>query len=88
MNKFQFELTVSSTEIEYDILSQAMQNIIPAMSFLEEVSKVFCFIPKTPEVCCTVFEDNLNCKAVAVSPCMTTQTKHIALKYHHFCQHV
>ena len=40
---------------------------------------------KTPTFVCKVHEDNQLCITMAMSPKFTPRTKHIALKYHHFC---
>ena len=37
---------------------------------------------------CKVFEDNMICIAISKAPMMTLITKHIAIKYHHFREHV
>jgi hypothetical protein len=42
----------------------------------------------TPNLKCTLFEDNASCEALANSPKMNSRTKHIAIKYHHFRQAV
>ncbi len=41
-----------------------------------------------PNFFCKVWEDNQSCIAMATSRKFTPQTKHIALKYHHFKQYV
>jgi hypothetical protein len=38
----------------------------------------------TPDVKCTLFEDNIGAETLAKSPKMNPRTKHIAIKYHHF----
>ena len=37
---------------------------------------------------CTVFEDNKGAKELAICPKNRPRTKHIAVKYHHFREHV
>ena len=37
---------------------------------------------------CTVFEDNQGAKELALCPKNRPRTKHIAVKYHHFREHV
>ena len=37
---------------------------------------------------CSIFEDNKGCIDLNKTPRMRPQTKHIALKYHHFRSHV
>jgi hypothetical protein len=42
----------------------------------------------TPEVLCTLFEDNSGALTLAKAPAMRPRTKHINTKYHHFRTHV
>lgn len=43
---------------------------------------------KESKVISTVFEDNNGCLALATAPKINPRTKHIAVKYHHFREHV
>ena len=43
---------------------------------------------KCPSVKCKVFEDNNDTIELAKAPKIRPRTKHIALKYHHFREHV
>ena len=43
---------------------------------------------KRPSVECKVFEDNNGAIELAKAPNIRPRTKHIALKYHHFREHV
>jgi len=36
----------------------------------------------------SIREDNQSCIAMAQNPKFSPQSKHIAIKYHHFCKHV
>ena len=58
------------------------------MEHLEQLEKTLNIESKLPSVKCKVFEDNNGeielAKASKIRPC----TKHIALKYHHFTEHV
>ena len=54
------------------------------MELMKEVSFIFdIHIPKT-EVFCEVFEENLNCIAIAQSNKFSTRTKQIAINYYRF----
>ena len=44
--------------------------------------------PSTPKLHCRVFEDNRGCIDLVKMPRLRPRTKHIALKYHHFREHV
>ena len=83
-SKLQTEIALSTAEAEYIALSSAMREVIPFMYLMEELVKIFELYVPTPEVHCTVFEDNRSCIAIAESQKFTPRTKHIALKYHHF----
>ena len=45
-------------------------------------------LKKIPMVCCKVFEDNVGALELAKTPKLWPHTKHIAIQYHHFCNHV
>ena len=53
-----------------------------------ELRQFLKILPLTPQVKCTLFEDNVGAETLAKSPKMTPRTKHIAIKYHHFRQAV
>ena len=86
--KLQTEIALSMAEAEYIALSQAMRQVILMMNIITEISCVFdIYVPK-PEVHCKVFEDNCCIITIAKAQKFTPRTKHIALKYHHFCRYV
>ena len=83
-SKLQIEIALSTTEAECTVLSQALCEVIPLMALMEELNNVFpLYIPK-PNIMCTVHEDNQPCIRMSFAQKFTPQTKHIALKYHHF----
>ena len=82
--KLQTEIVLSTTESEYIALSQAMREIIPFMNLMMEVGDIPPLHNPKPVFHCKVFEDNNSCIRVAESPKFTPQTKHVAIKYHHF----
>ena len=82
------EISLSTTEAEYIALSQAMRDIIPMMEHLEQLEKTLNIESKRPSVKCKVFEDNNGAIELAKAPKIRPRTKHIALKYHHFREHV
>ena len=65
-----------------------MKDIIPMMEHLEQLEKTLNIESKGPSVKCKVFKDNNGAIELAKSPKICTRTKHIALKYHHFREHV
>jgi hypothetical protein len=79
----------TSTEAEYIALSTALREVISLMSLLKETQ--LHSIPNvtvTPKIYCKVFEDNSGAFAMAQVPTMRPHTKHLNVKYHHFCDHV
>ena len=84
----QTEIALSTAEAEYIALSQSLRDIIPLITFLKEINKVFPVQVKTPTFVYKVHKDNQSCITMATLQKFTPRTKHIALKYHHFCSHV
>ena len=87
-SKLQTETALSTTEAEYIALSQAMREIIPLQRLMAEMADFVRFDLKETIAHSTVFEDNKGCIELANSPKMRPRTRHIAIKYHHFRDHV
>ena len=83
-SKLQMEIALSTTESEYIALSQALREVIPLARLLGQLQSVVTFSDKAPVIHCTIFEVNKGCIELVTAPKMRPQTKHIALKYHHF----
>jgi len=88
VSRLQAEIALSTAKAEYIALSQALRDVIPLITLLKEINKVFPIHVKTPMFVCKVHEDNQSCITMATSQKFTPRTKHIELKYHHFCSHV
>ena len=58
------------------------------MEHLEQLEKALNIESKRPSVKCKIFEDNNCAIELAKAPKMLPRTKQIALKYHHFREHV
>ena len=58
------------------------------MEHLEQLKKTLNIESERPSVKCKVFKDNICAIELAKAPRICTRTKHIALKYHHFREHV
>ena len=69
-------------------MSQALREVIPLMTLMEEIHPIFPVHITQPNFVCKVHEDNQSCIKMANSDKFTPRTKHIALKYHHFKSHV
>ena len=87
-SKLQSEISLSTTEVEYIALSQAMREIIPMMEHPEQLEKTLNIESKLPSVKCKVFEGNNGAIELAKALKIHPRTKHIALRYHHFREHV
>ncbi len=82
-------VALSTTEAEYIALSNALYNVIPIMEQVKEMKSCkFDVISILPYVCCKAFEDNSGALELARLPKMRSRTKHIAVCYHHFREHV
>ena len=87
-SQLQTEITLSTTESEYVALSQSLRDVIPLMELMREIQPLVRTKFLSRVVHCTVFEDNEGALALARLPRMRPRTKHIALKFHHFIDHV
>ena len=88
VSRLQMEIALSTAKAEYIALSQSLQDVIPLITLLKEINKVFPVQVKTPTFVCKVHKDNQSCITMATSQKFTPRMKHIALKYHHFRSHV
>lgn len=79
-----------------------MRDLIPLLGLLDELSPVLhlnkdqpsvywkacSFEPNSQNVVANLYEDNTGAYELTKAPKMRPCTKHIALKYHHFWEHV
>jgi len=86
-SKLQTEITLSTTEVEYIALSQAMQALLPMRSLLKEVGTKLNLSYSTKSTVSThVWEDMNGALKLATNPTkVSVHTKHLAIKYHFFC---
>jgi hypothetical protein len=84
----QTEIALSTAKADHIALLQLLCNVIPLITLHKEINKVFPVHVKTPTFTCKVHEDNQLAITMAMSQKFTPRTKHIALKYHHFCSHI
>jgi hypothetical protein len=83
-SKLQTEIALSTAKAEYIAFSSVLREVIPLMMVMDELNKEFLLLMTAPQFFCKVREDNQSCNTMATSQKFTPQTKHIALKYHHF----
>jgi KUP system potassium uptake protein len=55
---------------------------------MKEINVIFPLYLPSPKFIIKVSEDNQSCIAMANNPKFSSCTRHIAIKYHHFCKHV
>ncbi len=89
VSKLQTEVALSTMEAEYIALSQAMRDLLPMRELVKEIAE-FLKYDKSISVRThsKVFEDNNGALTLATVPRMTPRSKHIAVKYHFFREHV
>ena len=87
-SKLQTEIALSAAEAEYIAMSHALRETIPIQNLIKEISHIFHMPAPMTDFCITLHKDNLLAIAMAESLKFTPRTKHIAIKYHHFCSRV
>jgi hypothetical protein len=86
--KMQSEIALSTTEAEYIALSTALCDHIPMRTIIQELSTICKISLPAATTHSTVFEDNKGCVDLIAAPTMRPRSRHIAIKYHHFREHV
>jgi hypothetical protein len=88
-SKLQGQVALSTMEAEYVALSTGLRSLIPLKSLVAEVADSLLddptFLTKTYS---SVFEDNTGALLLAQTPRMSPRSKHIAVPYHFFREHV
>ena len=88
-SKLQGQVALSTMEAEYIALSTSMRSLLPLKSLVGEVAASLMedstFLTNTYSL---VFEDNNGALILATAPKMTPRSKHIAVPYHFFREHV
>ena len=88
VSKLQSEISVSTMEAEYISLSTAMRDLIPLRTLVDEVKDLIGASMLPCRTYSKIFEDNNGPLILASTPRMTPCSKHIAVKYHFFKEHV
>ena len=87
--KLQSEIALSTLEVEYIALSTAMQEMLPMCRLFQEIGSVMKLkLEEKGLLHSVIFEDNNGALGLATLPKLTPQTKHIAVKYHFFKDHI
>ncbi len=87
-SKLQSEVALSTTEAEYISLSTSLRDLIPMHTIIHELHSICQISITSANTHSTVFEDNKGCIDLIAAPTMHPRTRHIAIKYHHFWEHV
>jgi hypothetical protein len=88
-SKLQMEVALSTTEAEYNALSNSLREVIFLMNLLEEAKETgWHTYQENPNVHCKTFEDNIGALEMARLPKMRPRTKHLCNRLHHFREHV
>ncbi len=88
-SKLQTEIALSTLEAEYIALSTAMREFLPMHRLLRELGKEMKLkLEQKGLLHSVIFEDNNGCLGLATAPKLTPRTKHIAVKYHFFKDHI
>ena len=84
----QTEIALSTTEAEYIAMSHALCETIPIQNLIKEINHIFHMPTPMTDLCITLHKVNLSAIAMDESLKFTPRSKHIAIKYHHFCSRV
>jgi hypothetical protein len=88
-SKLQGQVALSTMEAEYIALSTSLRSLLPLKALVAEVAASLMddstFLTSTYS---SVFEDNTGALLLAQSPRISPRSKHIAVPYHFFREHV
>jgi hypothetical protein len=87
-SKLQTKIALSTAEVEYIAISHTLHETIPIQNPIKKISCIFHMPTPMTDFCIPLHDDNLLAIAMAESLKFTPRTKHIAIKYHHFCSRV
>jgi len=88
-SKVQREIALSTTEAEYNAMSESLRHVIHMMQTVDELKERKWKMTTTPpRVHCKVYKENEGCQSMATLPKMRPRTKHLGIRMHHFREHV
>jgi hypothetical protein len=83
----QTEIALSTMEAEYVALSTSCRDLFPLIDVTMEISKAFSIeLSDTTQMHVKIHKDNIG--ALALARHMTPRSKHYAIKYHWFREHI
>ncbi len=65
VSRLQTEIALSTAKAEYIALSQSLRDVLPLISLLEELHKIFPLKVNCPNFFCKVHKDNQSCISMA-----------------------
>ena len=84
----QSEVALSTTEAEYIALSQSMRDLFSMRNMFKEIAVPLGISTTAINTYSKAFEDKKGLQELASSERYRPRTKNIAIKYHHFREHV
>jgi hypothetical protein len=90
-SKLQSEITLSTMDAEYAALSSSCRDLFPLINITQEIcSALLLTPPATAQMHIKIHEDNVGALILGqLEPRrMTPRSKHYAVKYHWFCEHL
>jgi type VI protein secretion system component VasA len=89
VSKLQTLTALSTTEAELIALSTALRQTLWLMRIVKEMKdEGYNIKALRPTIRCKAFEDNSGAIAIARMPRARPRTKHMAIRFHHFKNHV
>jgi hypothetical protein len=87
-SNLQTAIGLSTAEAKYIALSQALRETLPMTDLMKKINVIFPLHLPSPIFFIKVREDNQSCIAMTNTCKFSPRTRHIAIKYHHFCKHI
>ena len=88
-SRLQREVALSSTEAEYNAVSESMRDVIHLMQLIKDMQQTgLNMVKDPPKVHCKVYEDNSGALEMVRLPKMRPRTRHMAVRLHHFREYV
>jgi hypothetical protein len=98
-SQLQYTIALSTSEVKYSTLNQAMRAVIPVQETMLEILEAVDMVDKKGDPCfgdhallhsfkTRVYEDNSTALSLAVKQKVTSRTKHWSVKFHFFWSHI
>ena len=88
-SRLQREVALSSTESEYNAVSESMRDVLYLMQLVKDMTQIGLVMTNAPPtVRCKIYEDNSGALEMVRLPKMRPRTRHMAVRLHHFREYV